>query len=451
MPGLSGGRFLLAALCLVVGAHAVAAELAVELPPGLQVPAAAQPGPDFDAEKATQAYLALLTPEQRARSDAYYEGGYWVSLWQFLIGLAELFVILWLGWSARLRDWAERRARARWLQVLIYALVLTPLLWALTLPLSWYTDFIREHSYGLSNQDFGEWLWDAFKSMLVSAALFAIVVVAVYSFVRRSGGRWWIRATAFAFAFMLFVFMITPVFVSPLFNKYQPLDAGPVRDAVLSLARANEIPTDNVKWFDASKQTKRISANVSGLFGTTRVSLNDNLLERTSLPEIKAVLGHEMGHYVLHHPLRHAFYYTLLFGVGFLLLERLHQRALTRWGARWGVRERADPAGLPLALIILTTYFFVTAPLTNRNIYVAEAEADLYGLNAAREPHGFATVAMRLGAYRKLEPSAAEEFLLYDHPSGKRRVEMSMRWLAENQALVMQQMAASPLPPTETR
>ena len=448
MPRPAGFRVLLGALCLVCSACSVAAELAVELAPGLQVPAAAQPGPEFDVDRATQAYLALLTPEQRARSDSYYEGGYWVSLWEFLYGLAALFAILWLGWSARLRDWAERRARAPWLRVLIFALLFTPLLWALTLPLSWYTDFVREHSYGLSNQDFGEWLWDAFKSLLVSTVLFAIVVVAIYAFVRRAGGRWWLRATGFTFAFMLFVFMITPVFVSPLFNKYQPLDPGPVSDAVLSLARANEIPTDNVRWFDASKQTKRISANVSGLFGTTRVSLNDNLLERTSLPEIKAVLGHEMGHYVLHHSLRHTLYYTLLFGVGFLLVEGLHQRALARWGARWRVRERADPAGLPLALIILTIYFFVTAPLTNRNIYVAEAEADLYGLNAAREPHGFATVAMRLGAYRKLEPSRLEELLLYDHPSGKRRVEMSMRWLAENQAVVAQEMAASP--PTAT-
>jgi STE24 endopeptidase len=277
--------------------------------------------------------------------------------------------------------------------------------------------------------------------MLLSAALFAVVVVGIYSFVRRAGGRWWLRATAFTFVLMLFVFMITPVFVSPVFNKYQPLDPGPVRDAVLSLARANEVPTDNVRWFDASKQTKRISANVSGLFGTTRVSLNDNLLERTSLPEIKAVLGHEIGHYVLHHSLRHVFYYTLLFGVGFVLLERLHQHALARWGARWGVRERADPAGLPLAIGILSVYFFLTTPLTNRSIYAAEAEADLYGLNAAREPHGFATVAMRLGAYRKLEPSPLEELFLYDHPSGRRRVEMAMRWLAENQALVAQQKA----------
>jgi STE24 endopeptidase len=422
----------------------------VDLPPGVQIPEDAVPGPGFDVDKATQAYLALFTPEQRARSDAYFEGKYWLVLWEFLYNFAVLLALLALRWSARLRDWTQRVTSKRGLQTLLYALAFTPLVWVLSLPFVAYTGFVREHYYGLSNLSFGGWLWDELKALLLSTVLFAVIVVAVYGFVRRSGARWWLRTTGFAFVFMLFVFMITPVFVSPLFNKYLPLDPGPVRESVLSLVRANEIPTDNVRWFDASKQTKRISANVSGLFGTTRVSLNDNLLNRTSLPEIKAVLGHEMGHYVMHHALQHALFFTLLAGVGFFILERFHQRALTRWGARWGVVERGDPAGLPLALAILSAYFFVAGPIVNRNTYVAEAEADLYGLNAAREPHGFATVAMRLGAYRKLEPSKLEELIFYDHPSGKRRVEMSMRWLAENQGLVAHEAAAGAAPAPAT-
>jgi STE24 endopeptidase len=432
---------LLSVAWWIPGDATLAADIAVELPPGLQVPEAAKPGPDFSVEQATQAYLDLLTPEQRARSDAYFEGGYWIGLWEFLYGLAVLFAILSLGWSVRLRAWAERRTESRGLQVLFFALLYTPLVWLMSLPLAWYTGFVREHHYGLSNQAFGGWLWDDVKGMLLFTMLAAIAIVGIYTFVRRAGGRWWLRATGFTFLLMLFVFMIHPVYVAPVFNKYQSLEDGPVRSAVLSLARANEVPADNVRWFDASKQTKRISANVSGLFGTTRVSLNDNLLNGTSLPEIKAVMGHEMGHYVLNHSVHHVLYYTLLFGLGFLLLEGVLQRALTRWGPRWGIRERADPAGLPLALAILSVYFFVTGPITNRYVYVAESEADLYGLNAAREPYGFATVAMRIGAYRKLDPRPLEELFLYDHPSGKQRVEMSMRWLAENQALVSEQAA----------
>lgn len=433
------GRVRLGAMLVVIVAGfsqpGFAAELAVDLPPGVQVPEAAKPGPDFNVERATQAYIELLTPEQRARSDAYFEGGYWLQLWQFLYGLAVLFAILSLRWSARLRDSAERVTSRRGLQSALYALAYTPLVWVLTLPLSWYIGFAREHAYGLSNHTFGGWFWDEFKGMLLVTVIAGIAIVGIYAFVRRSAARWWAWATGFMFVLLLLVFLITPVFVNPVFNNYQPLEVGPVRNAVLSLARANEIPADNVMWFDASKQTKRISANVSGLFGTTQVSLNDNLLNRTSLPEIKAVMGHEMGHYVLDHPLQGAVFLTLIFGFGFLILERLFERARARWGERFGVRERSDPAGLPLALAIMSAYLFLATPLINRYIYNGEIQADLYGLNAAREPHGFATVAMRLGAYRKLDPSPLEEFLFYDHPSGRRRVEMSMRWLDENQAL----------------
>src|SRR5262249_25946251 len=161
-----------------------------------------------------------------------------------------------------------------------------------------------------------------------------VAVSAVYAAIRRTGTRWWAWATGLAFVFLLFVQFIDPLFISPLFNDYKPLPEGPTRGAGLSLARANGVPTDHVGWFDASKQTTRISARVSGLWGVARVNLNDNLLDRTSLPEIRAVLGHEIGHYVLHHPFKFAIYFALLFGIAFILLHVLFDSALASWGAR---------------------------------------------------------------------------------------------------------------------
>ena len=127
------------------------------------------------------------------------------------------------------------------------------------------------------------------------------------------------------------------------------------------------IPDDNVVEVDASKQTTRISANVAGFLGTIRVALNDNLLERTSDPEIKAVLGHEMGHYVLNHGLRLVIYLTLVIGFGFWVVHRTFDRAMARWGTRFGLEGRGDPAALPLALAILSLFFFLVTPLTIRS------------------------------------------------------------------------------------
>jgi STE24 endopeptidase len=427
-------RGLLAVLLLFAVFHQAGAASSIvrDLPPGLNIPDAARPGPGFDVDRATEAYLNLLSPEQRQLSDAYFEGGYWLQLWNFLYGVGIAAVLLYTGLSRRMRDIGRRVSRRPWIQTLIYGLFWVFVIFVLALPIDIYTEFVREHQYGLSTQTFGGWFGDALKSLLVSMIIVPIVIALVYGAVRRAGARWWIWASGGAFLFILFVLMLAPVFVDPLFNDYKPLREGAVRESVLSLARANRIPTDNVVEFDASRQTTRISANVSGFLGTTRVALNDNLLNKTSPPEIKAVMGHEMGHYVLNHGLRLTVYLTLVIAFALWVVHRAMDWALARWGARFQLEGRSDPAALPLAVAIFTLFFLLATPLTNSITRQAEAEADAFGLNAAEEPHGFAMAAMRLSTYRKLKPGPLEEIVFYDHPSGYDRVHGSMIWLKEH-------------------
>ena len=435
---------LLASVCAVAqptappaspasASKAAGSPIARDFPPGLQIPEAARPGPNFNADKATEAYLALLSPEQRKLSDAYFEGGYWLQLWNFLISVAIGLLLLLSGVSVRMRDLALRIGRWRWLGIALYAAMWLLVGSVLQLPWSWYTDFVREHQYGLSTQDLGGWLDDSWKALTIALFVVPLVLSALYAAIRRLGERWWVWASVGNFFLTLLYLMAVPVFLAPVFNDYKPLPDGPVREAVLSLARANRIPTTNVMWFDASKQTTRVSANVSGFANTTQVSLNDNLVNHTSLPEIKAVLGHEMGHYVLNHVLRLTIYGSLLFALGLFFVHRSLDWSIARWGARLKLEGREDPAALPLALILLGVFFFVTTPLNNSITRQAEAEADAFGLNAAREPNGFAMSAMRLSTYRKLRPGPLEEIVFYDHPSGYTRVHNSMLWLAENQ------------------
>ncbi|HVR89936.1 MAG TPA: M48 family metalloprotease [Novosphingobium sp.] len=101
---------------------------------------------------------------------------------------------------------------------------------------------------------------------------------------------------------------------------------------------------------------------------------------------------------------------------------------IARYGARWGVRDLADPASLPVLGILIALFGLLATPLTNSLIRHNESAADAFGLNAAREPDGFALTAMKLSEYRKIEPGPIEEMLFYDHPSGATRVRMSMQW-----------------------
>ena len=429
--------FRLACILVLIGsAIAICADAAVvrDFPPGLHVPEQAMPGPAFDVDRATAAWLDTLSPEQRVLSDAYFEGGYWLRLWELLYGVSVFAALLLSGISLRMRELAERISQRPLISVAIYAALFLVVNFALTLPLIIYTDFIREHQYGLSNLSLGAWFGEQLIGLALTVVLGSVVISLLYAGIRRAGPRWWVWATGGAFLFSLFLTMIQPVFVAPLFNDYKPLPDGATREALLSLARANEIPTRHLDWFDASRQTTRISANVSGMLGVTRISLNDNLLNKTSLPEIKAVLGHEMGHYVLNHLFKLTLYLSLLYGIAFALVHFGLDRALVRWGGWLQLRGRDDPAALPLLAGIFTVVWFLMTPWTNTVIRTTEIEADAFGLNAAREPQGFASAAMRLSTYRKLDPGPVEEFLFYDHPSGHQRVRRSMIWLKENMA-----------------
>ena len=402
-----------------------------------QVPAASASAAEtaasrFDAAAATRAYLAKVSPEKKARSDAYFEGGYWLHLWGFLYGVGVAWLLLARKWSTKMRDFAERLTRRQPLQTYLYWVQFSIAMAALFFPLTIYQRFYREHRYGLATQTFGPWLGDRFKELAVSLVLGGVTVVLLYAVLRRSPRAWWIWGSLAATALFAFSSMIAPVFVYPLFNRYTRLSDETVRAPILSLARANGIPATDVYVSDASRQTTRISANVSGLFGTLRITLNDNLLKRCSLPEIESVMGHEMGHYVLNHLYKGTVFTGILIVLGFAYLRAAFGAMLRRYGSRWGIRGVADPAGMPLFAILAACYIFALTPVTNSIIRVQEAEADIFGLNASRQPDGFAEVSVKLGDYRKLDPGPLEEMLFYDHPSGRTRIFAAMRWKAEH-------------------
>jgi len=391
--------------------------------------AAAQP---LDVKAAVDAYLAKMPPAERARSDAYFEGGYWLLLWDFVVAVIVMWLLLRFRWSARMRDLAERLTRFRPLQTSLYWIQFILVVSVITFPWSVYEGYFREHKYNLLNQTFGPWMRDQVVALAVGVVLGAILTVPLFGLVRRLGKNWWVWGATLMIVFAAFVSLIAPVYIAPLFNKYTKLEDPRVKNPILSMARANGIPATDVYEFDASRQSNRVSANVSGFANTQRISLNDNLLKRCTLPEIETTMGHEMGHYVLNHEYKGLVMFAVVIVAGFAFLNWGINSALARWGEKWEVRGINDVAVLPLAVIVLSLFFLIMTPVTNTITRTMEFEADMYGLNAARQPDAGANVDMLLGEYRKLDPGPVEEFVFYDHPSGRTRITAAMRWKAEH-------------------
>lgn len=423
-------------LCLGMSVASAQGSASSTMPSVTTVPAGAQASPNFNAETATEAYLAQIPAASRARSDAYFEGGYWLTLWDFLYGAVIALLLLNLRRSAKMRDLAERITRFKPLQTFLYWAEYLVLTTVLSFPLAVYEGYFREHKYGLATQTFGPWMVDQLKGIFVGLVLGGIIVVVLFSLVRRLRRTWWIWGAIATMIFVVFTGLIAPIYIIPIFNKVTRLNDPKITDPILSMARANDIPAKDVFQIDASKQTTRMSANVSGLGNTMRITLNDNLLRRGSREEIQSVMGHEMGHYVLNHVYKGLMFFCIVIVVGFALLRWALEWSLDRWGAKWQIRDIGDPAVLPLVVLLGSIFFFILTPILNTDTRTMEHEADIFGLNASRQPDGFAQAAIHLGEYRKMKPGPVEEWIFFDHPSGYNRIHDAMRWKAENLKLV---------------
>lgn len=434
-----GAALLLAALSLPAAAQPAASDLP-QLPPHAAPTARIQVGalpvmdttPAFDPDKATGRYLSKVSGVARARSDAYFEGGYWLQLLDLIYALGVAAALLWSGLSARIQDWAEARTNSRSYQVMLYVAAYIPLTVAASFPLTLYEGFLREHAYGLSNQSFWQWLGDFAIQFGLSFAAALLLLPLFYAVVRRTRDLWWVWGAGLAILFQIFVIVIWPGLIAPLFNHYSPLPDSALKARILSLARANDVPADNVFLVDASRQSNRVSANVSGFLGTARISLNDNLLKQGSADEVLAVMGHEIGHYAMGHVTRAILLTSLVFLACFIFLHWGFWFACEVFGGQWQVRNVAEVAGLPLLAALAALFFFLATPATNSISRVIENQADIFGLNAVRKPDAFASVMLKLSTYRKLEPGRWEEIVFYDHPSGRTRIAAAMRWKKEH-------------------
>ena len=432
-------------LLVLLFAFSAAAQTAPAAQPDLtKVPTAAQPTDHFDVDAATDAYLALMPASAKARSDAYFEGGYWLILWDFLVGAVIALLLLNLGWSSAMRNLAERITRWKWLQTFIYWVEYLLLTTVLGFPMAVYEGYFREWKYGLATQTFGPWMMDQVKGLGVGVVMGGILTVLLFGVVRKLPRTWWIWGAVVTMLFMVFAVMIGPVYLQPIFNKVTRLDDPKVTRPILAMAQANGIPAKDVWEIDASRQTTRMSANVSGFGSTMRITMNDNLLRRGSQEEIEAVMGHEMGHYVLNHIPKDIQFFLIVVVVAFAYLRWSLDWCLQRWGAKWGIRGVSDPAVLPLVVLLVSIFFFVLTPFMNTHVRTAEAEADMFGVNASRQPDGFAQAAIHLGEYRKMKPTPLEEWFFFDHPSGYNRIHRAMQWKAENLQLFAAPAAATP-------
>jgi Zn-dependent protease with chaperone function len=366
-----------------------------------------------------------MTPERRAQAIAYSDTKHTLYFVDIFYSFIVLGLVLATGFSGRVRAWADRLGKRRFFVWAIYLLALSIVLWILDFPLTYYTGFALEHKYDLSNQTFGAWLWEGAKGEAISYLVGLILIWLVYVAIRRSPRRWWLWVGAAAAPVAAFLIVLAPIIVAPMFNKFTPLQNQELKAKILNLASQAGIEDSKVFEVDASKQSKKYNAYVTGLFGSKRIVLYDTILQDMKEDEILFVMSHEMGHYVMHHIWLGVASITVFVLISAFLVAQIADRLIMRFGPRWRFTSLSDFASFPLIALLFAFFGFISQPVFSGMSRHFEHKADEYGLRMTDNPQAAASAFEKLAAKNlsNPEPSAFIEFWLYDHPTIKKRVE----------------------------
>jgi len=366
-----------------------------------------------------------LGPEALAKAQAYTTGNHWL----LLIGAIVSILIAWVMERFKLLDWVADKVSG-W-KFAFSTIAVSAAFFAISdlleLPWTIYTDWQRQHAYGLSKQPLGDFMGQWAIGEAVSLVLGALFMWGIYSLIRKTGARWWLWGGGFTAIVVLLTLLAAPSLIEPLFNKYQPVPAGPVLTALEEIADDVGIPHDRIFMFDGSRQSERFTANVAGIGPTARIAISDVALKEATLAEVRAVTGHEAGHYKLGHVWRAAVIMPLLAMLFFFLLNRLFAPTARLLGSDATLGE---PRGLPVFMVVGSIVGLLITPITNNLTRIGEKEADAYSLKTVNEPDALATALVKTAEYRYPRPSALQEFLFYTHPSVENRVLKAMEWKA---------------------
>jgi STE24 endopeptidase len=378
--------------------------------------------------RADTSLVAVPAPSERALQ--YYQSGN--VLWGVGTALSILLpaLLLWTGWSARLRSFAFAMGR-RWLpSLMIYALLFTVVMALLGLPFSYYVGFVRQHAYGLSTQSLEKWASDWAKGVMVSGIGLALVLWIPYLLLRKTPRRWWLYAGLASIPVTAAVLIVSPIVVDPLFNEFGSLRDRSLEQRILALAARAGIPESRVFQVNKSVDTKRVNAYVTGLGQTKRIVLWDTLLDKLTPDQVAFVVAHEMGHFVLRHVLSLIALTGLLVLASLLVMHLVAERLIRRFGRRFGFSELSDPASLPLLVLVGTAVSFVTTPLLLGFTRHQEHEADRFALELTRDNRAAATAFVRLQEENLGVPRPGVLFMLWrgSHPSLGDRVDFANRY-----------------------
>ena len=341
-----------------------------------------------------------------------------------LIGTTFSFIvtlaIVMTGFSLRVENFVHSYTQSPYVALLLFVAVLGVLSGIISFPLSFYSGFVVEHRYNLSNQSFFQWLWEQGKAFLVSIPIAVPLMLLFYFFLREYQELWWLPVATAMFVVSMLLSKIVPVFIMPLFYKFTPLENDALKERILLLCKNTRMNVTGIFTFNLSKTTKKVNAGFTGIGNSKRIILGDTLMQHFSDEEVETVFAHELGHYVHGHIWKNILVGTLSIYAGLFITSKLYFLSLG-W---FGFSSVDQLAALPMLALWLGVYSLLTSPLSNVLSRKYEFEADRYALDRTGNASAFMSTMRKLAEMNLADtaPHPVIEFLFYSHPSIEKRI-----------------------------
>jgi Zn-dependent protease with chaperone function len=362
----------------------------------------------------------LPVPEPTPEALAYHHGQDLFWLADQALGYLLPAIILFTGWSAGLMHWSRGITRGRWYPTLaLFSVIYLIIAFIVELPLSYEHDYVFAHAYDQSNQAMAKWTHDQAVGLLVQLVIIGLVIWIPFLLIRRSPKRWWLWSTVALTPVFIIGIVISPIWISPLFNTFTPLPDSDLKTKIEAQAVRGGLHDATILKMDQSTDSKTFGAYVAGLGGTARIVIFDTALTALDDREILFVVGHEMKHYLMDDVWKLVGIYVVLMLAGFFAVDRLGRAAIRRWSGPFGFTDLADPAALPLLLALFGLVSLVATPVVNAMARHIEHEADRFGLEITHDNHAAASAFIKRNneAMGVPYPGWLERTFRLDHPS----------------------------------
>lgn len=354
-----------------------------------------------------------------------------LSIFETVAGFLLIYLFIEFGWSIKLESLLREYASSDYAVFLLFVIIIGITGSIIFFPISFYSGYILEHKYKLSNQNLYKYFLEKAKGLLVSALLGIPILLLFFLVLREYETNWWLPFAVLMFFISVVLSQIFPVFIFPIFYKVKPIENESLKSKISKIAQDAGLKVENVYSFDMSKNTKKANAAFTGLGRTKRIILGDTLLDNFSEEQIETVMAHEVGHYKHKHITKNIIIGTLSSFLTLFIIAKLYEYSLN-W---YSFEAVTQISALPLLTLWSMLIGLITTPLGNILSRKFEYQADRYAVSATRKPHSFISTIEKLTEQNlgDREPHPLVEWFFYSHPSIKNRINAIIKFASQMQ------------------